>query len=222
MSELDEILKGFCRKLGKFAAQYNLHTKEFITYGFFDGLLFTFEHYLEQEESCISFNVSSRIKSLKSDEILCDAIGLDKPDLDFSIFNEYAVRSFPFSFKSTEFSDMQELQDFALDDMPDDSYHGFLESYQKSIESLIQAFKIDTPSIIQGLYDCIYKYEGNQNMLWSDKTLMQVLLLIELKERKQALGILKYDTRTNDERKFFIEYDDGNAEIFDILISYLE
>lgn len=222
MSELDEILKGFCRKLGKFAAQYNLHTKEFITYGFFDGLLFTFRHYLQQKESLISFDIYFGVKSLKSDEILCDAIGLDNPDLDFSVFSEYALQSFTFSLKSTEFANMQELQIFALDGKYDNYYHSFLEHYKESIEDILEAFRIDTPSIIQGLYDYIYKYEGNQNMLWSDKTLMQVLLLIELKERKQALGILQYDTRTNDERKFFIEYDDGNAEIFDILISYLE
>lgn len=100
-------------------------TEEFITFGVFDNLLFTFEHYLEQEEDCISLDVSFRVKSIKSDETLCASLEIDEPDLDFKILNEYGVRSFPYSFKSMEFSNMQELQEFALDDMPSDSYHNF-------------------------------------------------------------------------------------------------
>lgn len=70
-------------------------TEEFITFGVFDNLLFTFEHYLEQEEDCISLDVSFRVKSIKSDEILCASLEIDEPDLDFKILNEYGVRSFP-------------------------------------------------------------------------------------------------------------------------------
>ena len=128
---LDEIVINFCKKLDKFSAQYGLKTEEFITFGVFDNLLFTFEHYLEQEEDCISLDVSFRVKSIKSDEILCASLEIDEPDLDFKILNEYGVRSFPFSFKSMEFSNMQELQEFALDDMPSDSYHNGL-SLKKS------------------------------------------------------------------------------------------
>ncbi|AAP77150.1 hypothetical protein [Helicobacter hepaticus] len=219
---LDEIVINFCKKLDKFSAQYGLKTEEFITFGVFDNLLFTFEHYLEQEEDCISLDVSFRVKSIKSDEILCASLEIDEPDLDFKILNEYGVRSFPFSFKSMEFSNMQELQEFALDDMPSDSYHNFLSAYKESIESLLEAFKIDTSSTIQGLYDFIYKYENNKDVFWKDRTLMQILLLIELNQKEQALKILKNDPRTNEERKISIEYDNEEVEIFDILIYSLE
>ncbi|WP_334085206.1 hypothetical protein [Helicobacter typhlonius] len=219
---LDEIVINFCKKLDKFSAQYGLKTEEFITFGIFDNLLFTFEHYLEQEKNCISLDVSFRVKSIESDEILCQAIGLDKPDLDFKILNEYGVRSFPFSFKSMEFSNIHELHDFALDDMAEDTYNGFLKSYKKSIENLLNAFKIDTSSTVQGLYDYIYKYENNKDVFWKDKSLMQILLLIELNQKEQALKILKNDPRTNEERKISIEYDNEEVEIFDILIYSLE
>lgn len=219
---LDEIVINFCKKLDKFSAQYGLKTEEFITFGVFDNLLFTFEHYLEQEEDCISLDVSFRVKSIKSDEILCSSLEIDEPDLDFKILNEYGVRSFPYSFKSMEFSNMQELQEFALDDMPSDSYHNFLSAYKESIESLLEAFKIDTPSTIQGLYDFVYKYENNKDVFWKDRTLMQILLLIELNQKEQALKILKNDPRTNEERKISIEYDNEEVEIFDILIYSLE
>ncbi len=51
---------------------------------------------------------------------------------------------------------------------------------------------------------------------------MQILLLIELNQKEQALKILKNDPRTNEERKISIEYDNGEVEIFDILIYSLE
>ncbi|HEB9286046.1 TPA: hypothetical protein RZK15_001478 [Campylobacter coli] len=85
------------QKTGQIFTQYGLKTEEFITYGVFDDLLFTFEHYLEEDNDCISFSVSFRVKSMKSDEILCKIIGLDQPNLDFKILNQYGVRSFPFS-----------------------------------------------------------------------------------------------------------------------------
>ncbi len=59
-------------------------------------------------------------------------------------------------------------------------------------------------------------------MFWKDRTLMQILLLIELNQKEQALKILKNDPRTNEERKISIEYDNGEVEIFDILIYSLE
>ncbi|TKX28311.1 hypothetical protein [Campylobacter aviculae] len=219
---LNEMIIKFCKKLDKFSVQYDLKTEEFVTFGVFDNLLFIFEHYLEQEETCISFNVSSRIKSLKNDEILCSAIGLEDPDLNFRIFNEYSVRSYPVSFKNTEFSNIKELQEFALDNMPSESYHNFLKNYKESITDLLKAFKTDTSNATQGFYDFVYKFEDNKGIFWQDRTLMQVLLLLELNQKDQALKILKNDPRTEKERKFFIEYDDGNMEIFDILIYSIE
>ncbi|CAM2919547.1 hypothetical protein [Helicobacter burdigaliensis] len=47
---------------------------------------------------------------------------------------------------------------------------------------------------------------------------MQILLLIELGDKKEALKHLKKDKRDRDyEREVFIEYDDGTMEIFEIL-----
>lgn len=187
---LNNIVLKFCKKLDKFSAQYGLKTEEFITYGVFDDLLFTFEHYLE-EDDCISFSVSFRVKSMKSDEILCKTIGLDEPHLDFKILNQHGVRSFPFSFKSMEFTNLNDLKQSGLDDMPSDSYHSFLKAYKESIDTLIEAFKTDTTNTIKGLYDFIYNYEENEDIIWQDRTLMQVLLLIELNQKEQALKILK-------------------------------
>ncbi|WP_334088338.1 hypothetical protein, partial [Helicobacter typhlonius] len=62
----------------------------------------------------------------------------------------------------------------------------------------------------------------NKDVFWKDRTLMQILLLIELNQKEQALKILKNDPRTNEERKISIEYDNGEVEIFDILIYSLE
>lgn len=219
---LDDIVLKFCKKLDKFSAQYGLKTEEFITYGVFDDLLFTFEHYLEEEDDCISFSVSFRVKSMKSDEILCKIVGLDQPNLDFKILNQHGVRSFPFSFKSMEFTNLNDLKQSGLDDMPSDSYHSFLKAYKESIDTLIEAFKTDTTNTIKGLYDFIYNYEENEDTIWQDRTLMQVLLLIELNQKEQALKILKNNQKAIEERDFTIEYDDGSIEVFDVLKHSIE
>lgn len=99
---LASVIKSVGEKIAKLAPTFDLQTKEYATFGTMGRLFFSFEHYLDEEDSKISFNISSRVKSLKSDEILCKAMGLDRPNLEFRALNkEFSLRSFPFSFKST-------------------------------------------------------------------------------------------------------------------------
>ncbi|HEB9432735.1 TPA: hypothetical protein RZK50_001970 [Campylobacter coli] len=117
---------------------------------------------------------------------------------------------------------MNDLKQSGLDDMPSDSYHSFLKAYKESIDTLIEAFKTDTTNTIKGLYDFIYNYEENEDTIWQDRTLMQVLLLIELNQKEQALKILKNNQKAIEERDFTIEYDDGSIEVFDVLKHSIE
>lgn len=91
-----------------------------------------------------------------------------------------------------------------------------LRAYNKNMQILFSALRVDTSNEILGLYDYIYKYEDNKDVIWYDKRLMQILLLIELGDTKKALKLLKKDKRDY-EREIFIEYDDGIMDIFEIL-----
>ncbi|HEB7553054.1 TPA: hypothetical protein RZH74_001780, partial [Campylobacter coli] len=61
-----------------------------------------------------------------------------------------------------------------------------------------------------------------EDTIWQDRTLMQVLLLIELNQKEQALKILKNNQKAIEERDFTIEYDDGSIEVFDVLKHSIE
>lgn len=217
---LDSAIKGFGKNMARFAPDFYLQTKEYATFGAMEGLFFSFEHYLDCEVSLISFDISFRIKSLKSDEILCKAIGVDFPDLEFRALNkEFSLRSFPFSFKSMEFESLQELQEFDLANLSKQSCKDILKAYERSMQDLFTAFRVDTNNEIKGLYDFIYKYEENADVVWYDKHLMQILLLIELGDKKEALRLLEQDHRDlENEREIFVEYEEDEAmEIFKIL-----